>query len=347
MSLLADLLSKSKLSEPGGGKDIPPTLAKTRDLPARTSAATKRYVAVAAGALLVMIAGIALIPRLERLKAKKRPATPSQQVEAPPIKHPLPEKPAPVEAEATLTTPEITPPAPAHRKTPSRRHKPARATGKTATRNKPATASTTAAPAKSLGESTAPVKIDTGMRGALLYAARSAEQSGDWRLALENYRKAQEIDPGNYLIMSNTAAALNNLGMYAEGGREARKALEKKPHYVPALINAAIASSSQGNDAEALRLFSAAHTADPGNRGLAINLGILQERLGKLDEALATYGKAAASGDHLALLGMGRVYERTGNKVAAINSYRRIMAMSDLTPAQKKEAKERLARLEE
>lgn len=340
MSLLADLLSKSKLNEPGSGKDIPPTLAKTRDSSPRTSAAAKRYMAMAAGAIVLTIAGIALLPRLERLKAKNRRVAPSPQVEAPLIKHPLPEKPAPVETEAAVTTPEVTPPAHTHRKAPARRHQPARTA---VTRNKPAPAGTATAPT----ESTAPAKIDTAMRGALLYAARSAEQSGNWRLALENYRKAQEIDPGNYQIMSNTAAALNNLGMYLEGGREARRALEKKPHYVPALINAAIASSSQGNDAEALRLFSTAYAAEPGNRGLAINLGVLQERLGKLDEALATYGRAAASGDHQALLGMGRVYEHTGNRAAAVTTYRRIMALNDLTPAQRKEAKDRLARLEE
>jgi len=192
-----------------------------------------------------------------------------------------------------------------------------------------------------------PSKTDTAAIGALLYAARSAEQAGDWRSALASYQRALETDPGNYKIRSNAAAALNNLGMFKEGAQQATKALDRKPNYVPALINAAIAYSSDGNTKEALRLFSAACAADPGNASLAVNLGILQERSGKLDDALATYGKLAASGEPHALDGMGRIYERRGNKSEAIDAYRRILTSRDLSPKFKKEVKDRLTRLED
>ncbi|MBI2353980.1 MAG: tetratricopeptide repeat protein [Deltaproteobacteria bacterium] len=190
-------------------------------------------------------------------------------------------------------------------------------------------------------------RIDTAARGALLYTARASEISGDWRSALVSYQKALKIDPGNYRIMNNLAAALNNLGMFDEGAREARRALERKPDYVPAMINAAIACSATGNIQDALRLFSTAYAADPGNRGLAINLGILQERIGRLDDALATYRRLAAAGDSQALHGMGRVYEHKGNRYEALSVYRRIVAMPDVSPTLKREVKERLARLEE
>ncbi len=171
--------------------------------------------------------------------------------------------------------------------------------------------------------------------------------TGDWRSALASYRKAQKLDPENYGIMSNVAAALNNLGMFDEGAQEAERALVKKPNYVPALINAAIGYSSQGNTQKAVRLFTYACALDPGNRSLVINLGILHERAGNLDAAQATYRRLADDGDPLALQGMGRVYERKGNRIEAVRAYRRIMALPNATAAQKKEAKIRIVRLEE
>ena len=140
---------------------------------------------------------------------------------------------------------------------------------------------------------------------------------------------------------------LNNLGMFDEGVKEAKRALAKRPDYVPAMINAAIAYSSKGNSQEALRLFSEATIADPGNRSLVINLGILQERTGKLDDALRTYRPLADDGDPLALQGMGRVYERKGNRSEAVRAYRQIIALPNANPALKKEVKGQLVRLEE
>ena len=113
------------------------------------------------------------------------------------------------------------------------------------------------------------------------------------------------------------------------------------------MINVAIAYSSKGNSQEALRLFSEATIADPGNRSLVINLGILQERTGKLDDALRTYRPLADDGDPLALQGLGRVYERKGNRSEAVRAYRQIIALPNANPALKKEVKGQLVRLEE
>jgi hypothetical protein len=73
----------------------------------------------------------------------------------------------------------------------------------------------------------------------------------------------------------------------------------------------------------------------------------MHERSGNLDDALATYRPLAGSGDPLVLMGIGRVHERKGNKGEAIRNYRQIMALSNASPALKKEAKGRIARLEE
>lgn len=358
MSILADLLSKDKWGESHGGKDIPPTLTRAQGSPATKRSLKTRYIVLAVVCVAIIGIGLVMSSMLGRLATPKTvkyplppPAGPAiappQAIVAPP---PQPAQqqtastvaPSPAaedthKAKATFATKHVPKP---HKHAIAQRHAASGSSQKASVKKQ-------AVSARPPTEAASPARPDTDARGALLYAARSAELAGDWRAALANYRRALEIDPENYKIMSNAAAAFNNLGMFEEGARQAKKALDRKPGYVPALINAAIAYSSKGNSQEALRLFSAACAADPGNKNLAINLGILQERTGKLDEARVTYRSLAAANDPLALMGLGRISERKGDRTGAIYNYRRILGLAGASPAQKKEAKEKLARLEE
>lgn len=359
MSLLADLLSKRNNDATQHGKEIPPTLVQTQGASGGEPSSRTRYLVLTAASAAAIGIGVFSATQFERLAAllgNQQVAAP-KAVEAPkPVPPPVqiaqaPPTPAPV------VTPQVEPEtAPVPEKPVKKHHKPiskkSLAAPKPLAMPKVITASpTTVTKSKIMiappREVVLTPKVDMQARDALLYAARSAELAGDWRTALSCYRKAQKIDPENFKIMNNTAAALNNLGMFDEGAFEAKRALAKKPDYVPAMINAAIAYSSTGNSLEALLLFSKASSADPTNRTLAINLGILQERTGKLDEAKLTYRQLAEAGDPLALQGMARVYERKGNKSEAIRAYRHIMSLPLASPALKKEAKDRIMRLEE
>ncbi len=366
MSLLADLLSKKNSGGPSSGKDIPPTLTHVHDIPAKVRSLKSRYIVITVVSVATIALGILAVTQLERLTTLlpvQKPAPAPQ-----PVKPPLVVVPA-VPAPPVITAPTaparmVEPEKPAETaldrkiaedraavKRKYARHKLPVSTG-AAHRLAAVQPAHKALPVKPGPVATSPAaapsgRIDTAKRDALLYAARSAEQASDWRLALTNYRKAQKIDPDNFIIINNTAAALNNLGMFDEGVREARRALAKKPDYVPAMINAAIAYSSKGNSQEALQLFSDAAIADPGNRSLVINLGILQERTGRLDEAQTTYRPLANDNDPLALQGMGRIYERKGNRGEAVRIYRQIMALPNASPAQKKEVKGKLTQMEE
>lgn len=366
MSLLADLLSKKNSGGLSSAKDIPPTLTRSHDIPAKVRNHNSRYVIISVVSVAVIAIGILATSQFDRLTSllTKKPVQSPQPVKPPvavvpaaPVPQAMiappappqviePEKPAvPKLGKKTATKPETARLKHVRLKSVARP-----GTTHRLTANQPAQRITTkyrtvpAAPARDTASSG---KIDTAKRDSLLYAARSAEQASDWRLALVYYHKAQKIDPDNFVIMNNTAAALNNLGMFDEGGKEARRALGKKPDYVPAMINAAIAYSSKGNNQEALRLFSEASITDPGNRSLIINLGILQERTGKPDDALITYRYLAENGDPLALLGMGRIYENKGNRSEAVRAYRQIMILPNANAALKKEAKKNLVRLEE
>ena len=353
MSLLADLLSKKNSTSPSGGKDIPPTLSRAHDITAKVPIIKNRYVLVAALSVASVTVGVLAMTqfgRLTTLLAKKPapvvvPARPPATV-APIL--PLPQAAAVPPAAPQVAEPEkpviAAPAKKTAKKKPVRHQPPARTAAVPRLAAVPPIQRTIPAP---VSGSTSINKLESGKRDALLYAARSAEQASDWRLALANYRKAQKIDPDNFVIMNNTAAALNNLGMFDDGAKEAKRALQKRPDYVPAMINAAIAYSSKGDSQEALRLFSEAAIADPGNRSLIINLGILQERTGKLDDAQVTYRPLADDSDPLALQGMARVYERKGNKGEAVRTYRQIMALPSASPALKREVKAKLLHLEE
>lgn len=381
MSLLADLLAKNKSGEPHGDREIPPTLSRSYAEPAAPRSMKSRYAVIASVSVSLVIAGIVAMTQFGRLTAL---LSPKPAVITPPRVAELPKPPAPKAAESqqsvaqlsinttqnagnssisrenTNATNAISDSAAEKKRSKSYNHKngtrqrrypPPRMSRTAIQPVVPQTARTTP---KKMDISVvprpgtrSPVSVDTVKRDALLYEARSAEMVADWRTALHKYRSALAIDPDNFKIMNNIAASLNNLGKFDEGAREARRALAKSPQYVPAMINAAIAYSSSGNSMEGVLLFTDASAADPENKNLTINLGVMQERAGKLDEAQATYRQLADAGDPHALMGIARIYERKGYKNEAARMYRRIQKMPEAGSVLKKEIKDRLTKLEE
>lgn len=346
MSLLADLLSKKNNANPSGGRDIPPTLIRAYAMPTDVRSFKKRYIGLAVVAAVAISVGVFAMSYFVPFSpvSSVKPVSPPQPRAVAVVPAPVVE-PAPVPSPDTsqiLQTIQTIQDAPAI--SPEHPRKSRHGAIKPVKR---AMAQKAVAAAVAVPESDTAGNIDTTKRDSLLYSARSAEQSGNWTAALAIYRKAIKLDPDNYKIMSNAAAALNNLGMFEEGGKEARQALGKKPDYVPAMINAAIACSATGKSQDALDLFAKASSADPSNRNIAINLGILQERSGKFDDAQKTYRRLADDGDPLALHGMGRIFERAGNKSEAARVYRQILALPNAGAVLKKEVKGSLTRLEE
>jgi len=366
MSLLADLLSKKQKTAPDASKGIPPTLAKACGVSAKRSERGNRYLLIAGVSLATLALGMGAswlfgrlaIPNPAQPPLSAQAGTPAATRQAP--RQQMPARPAPAATIAPQVVAQTLPEAarqPAGKVEaviPLRAAKPSAHTQRrarlafepTAAHRQPREFAEARPTCKVRPNAAALSKADAAKAGALLYAAHSAEQAGDWPMALADYRRALEFDPGNFRILSNAAAAFNNLGMFKDGALLAKKALERKPDYVPAMINAAIAYSSLGNNEQALPLFSAAYAADPGNISLALNLGILRERSGKLDEALASYRRPAEAGDVHALEGMGRIYERQGRRSEAALAYRRMLANPSVKPALKKEVMNRLMRLE-
>jgi Flp pilus assembly protein TadD len=377
MSLLADLLSKTKTGGSGDSKEtpsplnVPPTLSKAHGIPGKVNRFNNRYVKLGLVCVAFIAVGAFFAVKSRQMGSLIKKSTPVTVPPVPAKVDPI----APVPPIVNLTPPAATQPADPTKTARINLQEPPAATAATNKKPRPhkvprrpprqpvvkadaepkaasqpqaqKTESVQQTPTKPRTKPVAPLKMDTAARDSLLYAARSAEQAGDWKSALSSYRKALEYDPNDYKILSNVAAVLNNLGMFDESVKEAERSLAKKQDYVPALINAAIGYSSKGNTPKALRLFTYASALDPGNRSLAINMGILHERSGNLDDALAAYRPLAGSGDSLVLQGLARVYERKGNKNDAIRVYRQIMALPNATEKLRKEAKSKLSRLEE
>lgn len=187
---------------------------------------------------------------------------------------------------------------------------------------------------------------DLATRDSRLMSAQSSESDQDYPTALSHYRAALEIDPDNYRIMNNMAGMLLKNGAAGQALDKAKMALSRKPDYIPALMNAGIASSRTGNNEEAVKYMNIAADLHPENRGVRLNLGIMQERVGRLEDALATYRKLAAEGDPSGLQGVGRIYERQGKQAEAVAAYRQILSLQGINPSMSKEVRESLNRLQ-
>ena len=83
------------------------------------------------------------------------------------------------------------------------------------------------------------------------------------------------------------------------------------------------------------QFLAASRDTDYNDRGSVFyNLGLTQERLGELDDALASYRRAVelTRGDAESLLALSRVLTDTGNAAGANRYYSRLLAMIEKNP---------------
>lgn len=187
---------------------------------------------------------------------------------------------------------------------------------------------------------------DLASRDAYLYSARSAEGRGDYRQALEQYRKAVAIDGNNYLLLNNTAGVLLRLGATDEATPLLDRCLDLKPGYPPAQVNKGITAIKNGNTAEAEVWFNKALSGDPGNRHALMSSGLLKEKAKDYKGAAAVYRKLSETGDGQGFVGMGRIAEAEGNKAEATKIYRAALGRETLSPEIRRQLNERLGAVE-
>ena len=114
-------------------------------------------------------------------------------------------------------------------------------------------------------------------------------------------------------------------GDFAHALERYQLALKIDPNYMPARINAAVVYGQLGRAQEGIDLLRDALTHETGQRGVVLyNLAELLRRVGKRDEAIATYRDAVAAGARPELVygRLGEMFGETRDWPAARDAFR-------------------------
>ncbi len=356
MSLLADLLSKTKTKEPK--KDIPPDLRRTVADRAYKRKARRKILIFSIFVFIVFLAGFGTIYVMEMFKsslstsiaAKTRLSQPPQSPRFPDEKPAnLPKAEPPVRIAATVPEVLLSDSDPQRKVQPVRENslKPDKSPIREAEHEFKATI--TQAPSKrnpSLIETLSSEKAQQKTnKDVYLFAARTHEAKGEFKQAIDHYLKALEMDPTNYVVMNNISGVYIRLKLFNEALSYAGKALGVKTNYAPSLINAGIVHVLQGNFAEGEGFLAKAVTLDPSNRAALFNLAVLFEKQGSYDRAFENYYKLSQMRDVDGCLGAARILERQGRDSESARFYREVLAIDTANPSARQFANQKLTQL--
>ena len=115
----------------------------------------------------------------------------------------------------------------------------------------------------------------------------AAQQSKDLNTAIDDYRKALEIDPKLAEARANLGAALSEAGQFDAAIAEDTKALASAPDQIAVRMNLGLAYYKKGDMEGAHAAFAAVHQARLQDVAAAILLGYTDIKLGKASEAAA------------------------------------------------------------
>ncbi|MBQ0748456.1 MAG: type IV pilus biogenesis/stability protein PilW [Marinobacter sp.] len=143
--------------------------------------------------------------------------------------------------------------------------------------------------------------------------------------------RALELAPENPQALAALGLIYNADGEPELAEKTFKKAISENPDYTRARVYYGAFLYSQGRLEESRNQFRAAsRDTDYNGRGSVFyNLGMTQERLGELDEALVSYRRASelTRGDARSLLSLARVMVETGDVAGAARYYDRLLLM--------------------
>lgn len=356
MSLLADLLSKTKTKE--SKKDIPPALRKTVADGAHKKRVRRKIIIFSIFVFIVFLAGFGTIYVMEMFKSSLSASIAAKTHLRQPLQSPTfpDEKPANFpKAEPTVRTATTAPKVLLPDTDPQGKVEPVREnplkTAKSPIREteyefKAKVTRTPANVKPSLVETLSSEKAQQKInKDVYLFAARTHEAKGEFKQAIDHYLKALELDPTNYVVMNNISGVYLHLKLFSEALSYAGKALGVKTNYAPSLINAGIAHVSQGNLTEGEGFLAKAVTLDPSNRVALFNLAVLCEKQGSYDRAFEKYYKLSQMRDVDGYLGAARILERQGRDLESARFYREILAIDTASSSARQFANQKLTQL--
>lgn len=140
-----------------------------------------------------------------------------------------------------------------------------------------------------------------------LYLAGNYERAGDHASAIESYRKALQLDPGNYKAMNNIASIFLKAGSTAEAVPYLKDSLRVQDSYVPAIVNMGIAFAREGSLADAEAHFRKALAIEPSSELALLNMAVLCENDGRKELAREYYGRLRSFGHPQGAAGLDRL----------------------------------------
>ncbi len=183
---------------------------------------------------------------------------------------------------------------------------------------------------------------DTHGMDAYLYRAREYDMKGDYSKALTNYKRALEMDRGNYAVINNIAYIYLRLNLIDESITYSRMAVDINRDNPAALINLGIAYAKSGDMISAQEYLNKAFMLEPDNQDVVLNLAILHERQDQLQEASEYFSRLIKLGNMNGPLGLARIYEKQGKIDGAIKLYRSIYENDSADGKMKSYARQRM-----
>jgi tetratricopeptide (TPR) repeat protein len=120
----------------------------------------------------------------------------------------------------------------------------------------------------------------------LLKAAITAQQRGDYKTAIQDYRQVLKLRPGMADVRANLGSALAHEGRFQEAITEDRLALAASPGNPEIKMNLGLAYFKKGDAAKAEEVFTDIQRSMPDNPQIAILLGDSEVRSGHATAAV-------------------------------------------------------------
>jgi tetratricopeptide (TPR) repeat protein len=157
---------------------------------------------------------------------------------------------------------------------------------------------------------------------------------GRFEEAIENYRKAIQINPNNPEAPNNLGIALAAQGRFDEAIKNYYKAIQLNPNSFKALSNLGIALAAKGRFDEAIENYRQAIQLNPNSFEAPNNLGLALAAKGRFDEAIENYRQAIQLNPNSfeALDNLGIALAAKGRFDEAIENFRQAIQVNSNRP---------------
>jgi tetratricopeptide (TPR) repeat protein len=117
-------------------------------------------------------------------------------------------------------------------------------------------------------------------------------QAGYWRNSITLFDQTLKVTDHNWLIYNNRGISHNDMGNYRLAMQDFVKAIEIQPNYIESYYNRGLACNSLGNYRQAIEDFDKTIERIPGNPDPYISRGIAYNGLGNYRQAIENFDKA-------------------------------------------------------